>query len=64
MKTNKKYFPATIFSGEIVLRGDSYTTYEEAKSKTDHFYDKVEWEEYNEKGRFVRSSYDNACPWM
>lgn len=55
----KKYYPSTIFSGEVILRGDSYDTYEEAKSNTNHVFPDVEWEEYNDKGMFVTASYSD-----
>ncbi len=64
MNTYKKYFPSTMFSGEVILSNKSYDTFEEAKENTNSIYDNVDWEEYNEKGQFIRSSYDNACPWM
>lgn len=57
METNKKYFPSTMFSGEVVLSGKSYSSYEEAKANTNETFPDVDWEEYDEKGNFVRSSY-------
>lgn len=57
MKTSKKYFPSTIFSGEIIISDKSYDTYEEAKANTNDVYPDVDWEEYDENGRFVRASY-------
>ena len=64
MKTYRKYFPSTMFSGEVILSDVSYDTFEEAKVNTDAVYDSVDWEEYNEKGRFIRSSYSKSCPWI
>lgn len=64
MKTYRKYFPSTMFSGEVILSDVSYDTFEEAKANTDAVYDSVDWEEYNEKGRFIRSSYGKSCYWM
>lgn len=64
MKTYRKYFPSTMFSGEVILSDVSYDTFEEAKANTNTVYDSVDWEEYNEKGRFLRSSYKKPCPWM
>ena len=57
MKTYKKYFTSTIFSGEVVLSGKSYSSYEEAKANTDRVFPDVDWEEYDEKGNFLRASY-------
>lgn len=58
MNTYKKYFPSTIFSGEIILSDKSYNTYEEAKENTNAIYPDVDWEEYNKHGCFVQSSYN------
>lgn len=62
-KTIKKYYPATMFSGEIIL-SDAYDTYEEAKEHTTPVFPDVEWVEYNEYGFVVANSYGVACPWM
>ncbi len=64
MKTYKKYYPSTMFSGEIFLSDKSYDTEEEAKANTDKVYPDIDWEEYNEKGQLIGKSYGNPCPWL
>lgn len=64
MKRTKKYFPSTMFSGETILSGNGYDTYEEAKRNTNPVYPDVDWEEYNEYGIVVGTSYGCAAPWI
>ena len=57
MGNYKKYFTSTMFSGEIIVNtSKGYDTYEEAKANTDKVFPDVDWEEYNEDGRFITSS--------
>lgn len=65
MKTYKKYFPSTMFSGEIFLSDKSYDTYEEAKAATNVVFPDVDCEEHDERSHLlVGTSYGRRCEWM
>jgi len=53
----KKFFPSTMFSGEIIISDKGYDSEEEAKAHTNDVFPDIDWEEYDEKGRFICSSY-------
>ena len=53
----KKFFPSTMFSGEIIISDKGYDSEEEAKAHTNIVFPDVDWEEYDEKWRFICSSY-------
>jgi len=58
MNTYKKFFPSTIFSGEIILNVEKgYDTEQEARLHCDVVFPDVDWELYDEKGHFISSSY-------
>lgn len=65
MKTYKKYYTTTMFSGEICFSGESYDTYEEAKAHTTKVYPDVDWIECDKHGFIIDTSYDGKpCPWI